>query len=44
MSVAEHIRVSLELPVFIVRSYLDDLTDAELLERPYEGLGRPPLF
>lgn len=35
MSVAEHIKVSLELPSMVVRMYLDDLTDAELLVRPH---------
>lgn len=38
MSVADQIRGTLELPVFVVRSYLEDLTDAELLTRPLEGM------
>lgn len=38
VSVAAQIKVSLELPLFVVNAYLDDLTDAELLTRPYEGM------
>tara|TARA_R110002111_G_C6004047_1_gene373561 strand:- start:3862 stop:4353 length:492 start_codon:yes stop_codon:yes gene_type:complete len=38
MSLAEHIKVSLELPAFIVKGYLEDLTDAELLVRPAEKM------
>lgn len=35
MRVAEHIEVSLELPSRVVHMYLEDLTDADLLVRPY---------
>lgn len=38
MATAQHIRDSLELPGFVVRSYLEDLTDAELLTRPFDGM------
>jgi hypothetical protein len=34
MSIAVHIRSALELPDFVVRSYLEDLSDADLLVRP----------
>ena len=34
MSIAEHIRASFKLPDMIVRAYLEDLTDEELLVRP----------
>jgi hypothetical protein len=36
MSIAAHIRSALELPSFVVRSYLDDLTDDDLLVRALE--------
>ena len=38
MRVAEHIQHSLALPDMVVRSYLSDLTDEELLLRPYTGM------
>lgn len=38
MSIAEHIRISLELPQMIVERYLEDLSDAELLLRPGPGM------
>lgn len=38
MSIASHIASSLELPGFIVRSYLEDLTDGDLLVRPLENM------
>ncbi len=38
MSLAEHIKNSLELPTFIVNHYLEDLTDEELLIRPAEHM------
>jgi len=38
MSLAEHIKFSLELPTFIVNSYLEDLTDKDLLIRPTENM------
>ncbi|MFK7778451.1 MAG: DinB family protein [Gimesia sp.] len=38
MSLAEHIKISLELPTFIVNSYLEDLTDEDLLIRPAENM------
>lgn len=34
MNLANHIRASLELPSFIVNSFLEDLTDDELFVRP----------
>ncbi|WP_417381197.1 DinB family protein [Gimesia sp.] len=36
MSIAEHIKSSLQLPTFVVNGYLEDLTDADLLVRPAE--------
>lgn len=38
MSLATHITQSLELPTMIVNSYLEDLTDADLLLRPSEKM------
>ena len=38
MSIAAHIRVSLELPNMVVRSYLDDLTDNDLFVRPLPNM------
>ena len=38
MSLAEHIKASLELPTYIVNHYLEDLTDAELFVRPAEKM------
>lgn len=38
MGIASHIKLALELPNMIVRSYLEDLTDAELLVRPFDGM------
>lgn len=37
MSLAEHIKSSLQLPTYVVNGYLDDLTDADLLVRPAEN-------
>ncbi len=37
MSIAEHIQASLEMPAFVVKSYLNDLTDEQLLVRPMAG-------
>lgn len=38
MSIAAHIATSLELPNFVVRSYLDDLTEEDLFVRPLETM------
>lgn len=38
MSIALHIRQTLELPTMIVRGYLEDLTDEDLLLRPYASM------
>ena len=38
MSLAIHLRESLELPAFIVNAFLADLTDDELLVRPADGM------
>ncbi|WP_299460516.1 DinB family protein [uncultured Gimesia sp.] len=38
MSLAEHIKVTLELPALVVKSYLEDLTDEELFVRPAEKM------
>lgn len=38
MSVSAHICASFELPDMIVKAYLEDLTDDELLIRPREGM------
>jgi hypothetical protein len=38
MSIAAHIAESLKLPDFIVKSYLDDLTDADLFVRPLPNM------
>lgn len=38
MSIAAHIAASLELPSFVVKSYLDDLADDDLLVRPLENM------
>jgi hypothetical protein len=37
MSIASHIKVSLESPTVVVKSYLEDLSDQELLVRPADG-------
>ncbi len=37
MSLAEFIRISLELPTQVIHAYLDDLTDEHLMLRPSEG-------
>jgi hypothetical protein len=37
MSIAQHIQVSLGPPTFVVKGYLEDLTDAELMVRPTPG-------
>jgi len=38
MSIAAHIKSSLELPGSIVRAYVDDLSDKELLLRPQKDM------
>ena len=38
MSIATHIVGSLEMPTFIVKGYLGDLTDADLMVRPAENM------
>ena len=38
MSVALHLRQSLELPAFIVKAFLQDLSDDELFVRPASGM------
>ncbi|QDU93072.1 DinB family protein [Lignipirellula cremea] len=38
MHVAAHLKASLELPTFVVESYLADLTDDELFLRPAEQM------
>ena len=38
MSLAEHLKTSLELPTYIVNHYLEDLTDADLFVRPVEKM------
>lgn len=38
MSIAAHIKQSLELPSTVVRMYLEDLTDADLLVRPHPAM------
>ena len=38
MSIAGHIKASLELPNMIVRSYLEDLTDDDLFSRPLDNM------
>jgi len=38
MSIAAHIRASLQLPDMVVRSYLEDLTEDDLMVRPYENM------
>lgn len=38
MSIAAHIATSLELPNFVVRNYLEDLTDDDLFVRPLENM------
>lgn len=38
MSLAEHIKATLELPTFVVTQYLEDLTDADLFVRPAENM------
>ncbi|MDG1897207.1 MAG: DinB family protein [Fuerstiella sp.] len=37
MSIATHIKTSLNLPSFVVPTYLQDLSDEQLLIRPHEG-------
>ncbi len=37
-SLAAQIKAELELPAFVVNAYLEDLTDADLLVRPFEGM------
>ena len=34
MSIAAHIETAMETPTFVVKSYLEDLTDGDLLVRP----------
>lgn len=36
MSIANHIKAELQLPTFVVQSYLKDLTDEQLFIRPHE--------
>lgn len=36
MSIADHIKTELDLPTFVTKSYVQDLTDDELLIRPHE--------
>ena len=36
MSIAEHIKSSLDLPTFAMKAYLEDLTDEDLMKRPAE--------
>ena len=36
MSIATHIKTSLQLPDYVVKGYLQDLTDDDLLIRPHE--------
>lgn len=38
MSIAVHIRQTLELPEMIVRMYLEDLSDEDLFVRPYDSM------
>lgn len=38
MSLAEHLKLSLELPAAIVKGYLEDLTDDDLIVRPSEKM------
>jgi len=38
MSIAAHIKSALELPGMVVRSYLEDLSDDELLVRPFDTM------
>ena len=38
MSIAACVKQTLELPDFVVRSYLDGLSDADLLVRPGDGM------
>lgn len=38
MSIAAHIKDALELPDMVVRRYLEDLTDDDLLVRPLENM------
>jgi hypothetical protein len=37
MSIAQHIKTSMETPTMVVNGYLADLTDADLLRRPTKG-------
>ena len=38
MSIAAHIKASLELPNMVVQSYLEDLSDEELFVRPLDNM------
>jgi len=38
MSIAHHIKSSLELPSMVVRMYLEDLTDDDLIVRPFDNM------
>lgn len=38
MSVAEHIKTSLQTPTFVVQAYLEDLTDEQLMLRAADGV------
>lgn len=37
MSIASHIKTELQLPAFVVQSYLEDLSDEDLFVRPHEN-------
>jgi len=37
MSIAQHIKTSMETPTMVVNGYLADLSDADLLRRPTKG-------
>ena len=43
MSIAAHIKSSLELPNMVVRSYLKDLTDGDLFVRPLNNMNQLPV-
>jgi hypothetical protein len=38
MNLAQHIRSTLEMPMFVVNAYLEDLVDADLLVRPLASM------
>ena len=38
MSIAAHVKDTLNLPSFVVRAYLEDLTDADLFVRPFDKM------